>query len=108
MRYVEVKLNETPQWLSQNLHNAAIMLRTLRSLWKEVYGDVLGFDNKVRVITISVSSHIIEAFAHWTAVDEYAYMHMYYTITRLSPRGLLQPIELKNALQLGQKGRRLH
>ena len=84
------------------------MLRTLRCLWKKAYGDALGFDNEVRVITISVSRHIIEVVAHWTAVDEYAYMHMYFTITRLSPRGLLQPIELKNALQLGQKGRRLH
>lgn len=71
---LKVNPNETPQWLSQNQnpHNAAIMLRTLRSLWKKVYGDALGFDKKVRVIPFSVSPHISEIFAHWTAVDEYA------------------------------------
>lgn len=86
-RLLKVNPNETPQWLSQNQnpHNAAIMLRTLRSLWKKVYGDALGFDKKVRVIPFSVSPHISEIFAHWTAVDEYAdVLYKHSLITSLS------------------------
>lgn len=68
---VEVKPNETPLWLNQNLHNAAVMLRILRSLRIKVYSNALGFDDKVRVITISVSRHFIEIFGHWTSVDDF-------------------------------------
>lgn len=77
---VEVKPNETPQWLSQNLHNAAVMLRILRSLWMKVYGNALGFDDKVRVTTISVSRNIVEVFAHWTALDEYDDVLYHYSL----------------------------
>ena len=36
---------------NQNLHNAAMMLRQLRSSWENVHGEAPAFDSKVRVMT---------------------------------------------------------
>lgn len=62
---VEVKPNET-----QNLHNGAVMLKTLRTLWVQSYGQT-GYDEKVHVVTVSISRNLVEAFVHWTGVDEF-------------------------------------
>lgn len=67
---VEGKPNEVPQWISQNLHSSAVMLRTLRTLWIQSQRQT-GFDKKVHVITISISRNLVEVFMHWTEVDEF-------------------------------------
>ena len=67
---VQVEPNEVPQWISQNLHNSAVMLRTLRTLWIQSHGQT-GFDEKVHVVTVSISRNLVEAFVHWTGVDEF-------------------------------------
>lgn len=41
------------------------MLRTLRTLWVQSYGQT-GYDEVVHVVTVLISRHIVEAFVHWT------------------------------------------
>ena len=57
-------------WTSQNLHNSAVMLRTLRTLWIQSHGQT-GLDENVHAVTVSIDRHFVEAFVHWTGVDEF-------------------------------------
>jgi hypothetical protein len=52
----------------QNLHNAAVMLRNLRSV-HGAHSSMSGFDKTAHVLSVNMNKHGFELSAHWTDIE---------------------------------------
>ncbi|KAL5357987.1 hypothetical protein BJX96DRAFT_173031 [Aspergillus floccosus] len=74
---VEIAPGDSVLGISQNLYNAAVMLRNQRFLWERTHADVKGFDGIIRALSVTISRNVVEVFGHWTVYEdgEVLYMH---------------------------------
>ncbi|THC90404.1 hypothetical protein EYZ11_010145 [Aspergillus tanneri] len=66
---LEAKSDSSEQARIQNLHTAALMLRTLRLFFQKSHGSTHEFDAKVRVLTATMTRNHVNVYGHWTQCD---------------------------------------